>query len=387
MTDFMANWTYPNNIYAGAGRIKELAGLCQQLDMKAPLFVTDPNMLKLPIVAQALSSCRKMGIKCKVFSEIQANPNGENVISGAAAYQDGGHDGVIAFGGGAALDAGKAIALLSRQTRPLWDFEDDGDNWQRASANDIPPIIAVPTTAGTGSEVGRAAVITRETEDIKKIIFHPAILPKAVILDPTLTIGLPPHITAATGMDALSHNLEALCAPSYHPMADGIAMEGIRIIKEYLARAFTDGSDIEARTQMLVASSMGATAFQKGLGGMHAMSHSLGALYSLHHGLLNAILMPYILRANQTAIATKIVRLSRYLGLADQSFEGFFNWVLQLRKNLQIPHTLSEIGLDDIDAEKIGLMSKRDSCASGNPIDLSPKQYRDVFLDALEGKL
>lgn len=387
MGNLSANWNYPNSIRAGAGRIDELAQACKSLNMKAPLLITDPGLAALPMVDKAVISCYESGLRCGLFSNIQSNPTGQNVEDGVAAYIAGKHDGVIAFGGGSALDAAKAVALMVGQNAPLWDFEDVGDNWTRVNESGVAPIVAVPTTAGTGSEVGRASVITDTSSHVKRIIFHPLMLPSVVILDPELTTGLPAHITAATGLDALSHNLEALCSPFYHPMAEGIAIEGIRLVKEYLPRAVADGQDLEARFQMLVASSMGATAFQKGLGGMHAIAHSLGALYGAHHGLLNAILMPYVLKANRAEIEERIVRLSRYLDLADCSFDGFMNWVLDIRTKLEIPHALSMIDIDEAQVELVGQMSAVDPSAGGNPIVFSAEQYSEIFLDAVRGKL
>ncbi|WP_372832487.1 iron-containing alcohol dehydrogenase [Pontibacterium sp.] len=381
----IGDWNYPNSIRAGAGRIKELADACQNLNIQAPLLVTDPGLANLPMIEQAIKQCQNAGLNCGLFSNLQGNPTGQNVADGVTAYKAGRHDGVIAFGGGSSLDTGKAIALMIGQSANLWDFEDIGDNWTRVDASAIAPIIAVPTTAGTGSEVGRASVITDEQQQVKRIIFHPQMLPSIVILDAELTTGLPPHITAATGMDALSHNLEAFCAPSYHPMADGIALEGIRLIKEYLPRVYTNGQDLEARSQMLVASAMGATAFQKGLGAMHALAHTLGALYGAHHGLLNAILMPYVLSANQSSIEPRIERLSRYLDLPDPSFDGFMDWVLTMRKQLSIPHTLSALSIDENQAKRIGEMAARDAAANGNPITFSEDQYSDIFLNAVRG--
>ncbi|MEH6578079.1 MAG: iron-containing alcohol dehydrogenase [Amphritea sp.] len=387
MTSLNANWNYPNNIRVGAGRINDLADACKSLGMKAPLLITDPGLASLPMVANAVAACNEAQLSCGLFSNIQGNPTGQNVDDGVVAYKAGNHDGVIAFGGGSALDAAKAVALMVGQNRPLWDFEDVGDNWTRVNEAGVAAIIAVPTTAGTGSEVGRASVITDAAKHVKRIIFHPKMLPQLVILDPELTVGLPPHITAATGMDALSHNLEALCSPFYHPMAEGIAIEGIRLVKEYLPRAVADGQDLEARTQMLVASSMGATAFQKGLGGMHAIAHSLGALYGVHHGLLNAILMPYVLKANRAEIEVRIERLSRYLELEDSSFDGFMNWILSMRDKLQIPHTLGAIDIDDAQTELVGKMSAVDPSAGGNPIAFSAEQYARIFSNAVNGRL
>lgn len=387
MTDLTANWNYPNAISTGQGRIAELPELCKNMGMSAPLLITDPGLAALPMIDKAVASCNKAGLKCGLFAEIQGNPTGENVDLGVKAYLDGNHDGVIAFGGGSALDAAKAVALMAGQDLPLWDFEDVGDNWTRVNEAGVAPIIAIPTTAGTGSEVGRASVITDAAEHVKKIIFHPLMLPGAVILDPELTTGLPPHITAATGMDALSHNLEALCSPFYHPMAEGIAVEGCRLVKEFLPRAVADGQDMEARTQMLVASSMGATAFQKGLGGMHALAHPLGALYNAHHGLLNAILMPYVLMANRNAIEERIDRLSRYMGLEVPGFDGFLTWVLEMRQQLGIPHTLAEIDINADDAEKVGAMAEQDPSAGGNPIPFNANQYTEIFRAAVSGSL
>ncbi len=383
--NYTANWNYPTNVKVGRGRIAELPDLCRSLGMQAPLLITDPGLAAVPMVQKAVDDVQGTGLRCGMFSGIKANPTGDNVTAGVDYYRQHAHDGVIAFGGGSALDAAKAVALMVGQDRPIWDFEDIGDNWTRVNVAAMAPVVAVPTTAGTGSEVGRASVITDQLQHIKKIIFHPNMLPKQVILDPELTVGLPKSMTAATGMDALSHNLEALCSPFYHPMAAGIAVEGIRLVQEYLPRAVADGTDIAARTQMLVCSSMGATAFQKGLGAMHALAHPLGALYDAHHGTLNAILMPYVLQANRTAIEQRIIRLARYMGLADVSFTGFLNWVLALRENLAIPHSLAAIDIDDSQKKTVAGMAVGDPSAGGNPISFSQEQYSDIFVAAVHG--
>ncbi|MEA2115007.1 MAG: iron-containing alcohol dehydrogenase [Thermodesulfobacteriota bacterium] len=384
---YSANWNYPTNIKVGPGRISELAELCKSMGMQFPLLITDPGLAALPMVQAVVNDLNTAGLNCGLFSTIQANPTGQNVADGTAYYLEYNHDGVIAFGGGSALDAGKAVALMVGQDRPIWDFEDVGDNWLRVNVDGMAPVVAVPTTAGTGSEVGRASVITDQKNHIKKIIFHPNMLPGQVILDPELTVGLPPSITAATGLDALSHNLEAFCSPFYHPMATGIAIEGIRMVQEYLPRAVADGADIEARTQMLVCSSMGATAFQKGLGAMHALAHPLGALYNAHHGMLNAILMPYLLQANRGEIEQRIERLTQYMGLAECGFTGFMDWVLKLREQLAIPHTLADIGIDDSRAEKVGKMAAEDPSSGGNPINFSADEYQQIFINAVKGVL
>lgn len=381
------NWNYPNSIRAGAGRIAELAEACRSLGISAPLLVTDPQLAALPMVAAAIAQCRAAGLACEAFSAIKGNPTGENVRDGLAAFSAGKHDGVIAMGGGSALDAGKAVALMAGQARPLWDFEDVGDNWTRVNTAGMAPVVAVPTTAGTGSEVGRASVITDLDSQVKRIIFHPRMLPGAVILDPELTVGLPPKLTAATGMDALSHNLEALCAQGWHPMADGIALEGIRLIREFLPIAVADGGNLEARMQMQAASAMGATAFQKGLGAMHALAHPLGALYDAHHGLLNAILMPYVVSANRSAIEPVTRRVARYIGLGDDRFESFLAWIVALRAGIGIPHSLAEIGIDDARIAKVAQMAVEDPSASGNPIAFSATQYAQLLQRAIVGEL
>ena len=381
-----ANWNYPTSIRVGKGRVKELSEACQALGMQAPLVVTDPGLALLPMVANVLEQCTASGLRVGLFKQIKANPTGENILDGLSAYHEGKHDGVIAFGGGSALDAAKAIALMVGQDRPLWDFEDLGDNWKRVNVAGMAPVVAVPTTAGTGSEVGRASVITDQEQQIKKIIFHPAMLPKIVILDPELTLGLPSKITAATGMDALSHNLEAYCSTYYHPMAEGIAIEGIRLIKEYLPRAVYNGHDLEARTQMLVASSMGATAFQRGLGAMHALAHPLGAIYDAHHGLLNAILMPYVLQANRPVIDSKISRLATYLNI-NHGFDGFLDWIIQMRHDFNIEHTLTDIGIDEEHLDRIAKMATEDAASSGNPILFSVVQYQNLLSATLHGRL
>ncbi len=380
------NWNYPTAIRVGVGRIAEMAEACAQYNISSPLLVTDPGVAALPMVHNLVELCKDAGLGIRVFSDIKPNPTGSNVDNGIVAYKAGGHDGVIAFGGGSSLDAGKAIAVAADQECSMWDLEDIGDNWRRADPTRIPPIIAVPTTAGTGSEVGRASVIVNEQEHRKVIIFHPAMSPDCVILDPELSIGLPAHLTAATGMDALSHSLEALCSPLFHPMAEGIAIEGIRLVKEYLPTAVADGSDVEARTQMLVASSMGATAFQKGLGAMHALAHPLGAVYDAHHGTLNAILMPYVLAANRKAIEQPITRLGRYLDLG-MGFDPFLEWILELRTRISIPNTLQEIGIGDDRLDEIGIMAVADPSAGTNPIAHSAADYAEIAANAVHGKL
>ena len=381
-----ANWNYPTAMRTGAGRVSEIADDCRDLKLSAPLLVTDPGLAELPMVADVVANCEAAGLSIAVFSEIKSNPTGSNIDEGIAAYRAGNHDGVIAFGGGSGLDAGKAIAVAANQSCSLWDLEDIGDNWLNADADKIPPIIGVPTTAGTGSEVGRASVIVNETEHKKTIIFHPKMLPASVILDPELTVGLPAGLTAATGMDALSHNLEAYCSPLYHPMAEGIAIEGIRLIKEYLPTAVADGSNIDARTQMLVASSMGATAFQRGLGAMHALAHPLGAIYDAHHGMLNAILMPYVLKANYSEVNVRIARLARYLDL-EADFDAFLNWVLSMRKDIGIHHQLSAIIPEDSRLAEIGEMAVLDPSAATNPILHDVVTYTGIAQNAYDGNL
>jgi len=384
---YSANWNYPTNIKIGAGRIGELSTLCKSMEIKSPLLVTDPGLAALPMLQDVVNNLNASGLHCGLFSNIQANPTGKNIEDGTSWYLEHNHDGVIAFGGGSALDAGKAVALMAGQNRSIWDFEDVGDNWLRVNVDGMAPVIAVPTTAGTGSEVGRASVITDQDKHVKKIIFHPAMLPGQVIMDPELTIGLPPSITAATGMDALSHNLEALCSPFYHPMATGIAVEGIRLVQEYLPRAVTDGTDIEARTQMLVCSSMGATAFQKGLGAMHALAHPLGALYNAHHGMLNAILMPYVLQANRSKIEPQIERLTKYMSFAEPGFDAFLRWVMTFREKLGIPHTLTSIDINIDKADIIAKMAIEDPSSGGNPIRFTAAEYKQIFTNAVQGVL
>ncbi len=382
-----ANWNYPTTMRVGPGRLSELPDVCQEAGMSAPLLVTDPGLATLPMVENAIIGCREAGLRCELFSNIKPNPTGQNVEDGVQAYVEGQHDGVIAFGGGSGIDAAKAVALMAHQSVSIWELEDVGDNWTRANGELIAPIVALPTTAGTGAEVGRASVILDESSETKKIIFHPKMLPQIVILDPELTVGLPAALTAATGMDAFSHSLEAWSSPLFHPMAEGIAAEGIRLVREYLPRAVRDGADIEARTQMLVASSMGATSFQRGLGAIHALAHPLGALYDAHHGTLNAVLMPYVLKANRSAVESRIERLGRYIGLSDTSFDSFMDWVLSLRAEINIPSDLSELGIDDQQSHRIGQMAVQDPSAGTNPITYSAEDYERLFLSALTGQL
>ncbi|SDU34488.1 iron-containing alcohol dehydrogenase [Halopseudomonas salegens] len=383
ITSYSMNWHYPTLMRVGPGRISELPKACKQLGMKAPLLVTDPGLAALPMVDAAIQSCRDAGLQAAVFSDVKGNPSSANVLNGAAALKAGNHDGVIAFGGGSAIDAAKAIALFAYQGIDLWDAFKPSN----VDASKMLPVVAVPTTAGTGSEVGQASVITDEENHAKRLMFHAKLVPGIVILDPELTIGLPPKMTAATGMDALAHCLEAFCVPLFHPMAEGIALEGMRLVKENLPRATRQGTDIDARMQMLVASTMGCTAFQRGLGAIHALSHSLGAVYDAHHGTLNAIVMPYVLQTNRSAIEPEMERAARYLGLPKQNFDGMLDWVLDLRQELDIPNTLADIGIDDAQAETLGAMSVKDPSAGTNPIKLDAAQYQQLFLNALQGKL
>jgi alcohol dehydrogenase len=381
-----ANWNYPTSVRFGAGRISELADACKVAGIARPLFVTDPGLAALPMTRAAVEALKSAGLGVGVFSEIKSNPVESNVTAGVTMLRAGKHDGVIAFGGGSALDVGKVIAFMAGQTRPMWDFEDVGDWWTRADPKGIAPIIAVPTTSGTGSEVGRAGVITQEATHTKKVIFHPKMMPVVTICDPALTVGLPADITAATGMDAFAHCLEAYCAPGFHPLADGIAVEGMRLVKENLAKAVKTGSDLEARGNMMAAAAMGATAFQKGLGAIHALSHPIGALYDTHHGLTNAVFMPYVLSFNRKAIEGKIARLSAYLGLG-QSFDSFQGFVLSLRDEIGIPHTLKGLKVDDAKAKLIAEMAIVDPTAGGNPIALDVGGARRIFDAALTGDL
>ncbi len=381
------NWNYPTKMIVGPGRIAELADACRSQGMARPLLITDPGIAALPMIADAVAANEAAGLPTGLFSDIKGNPIGRNVEDGVRAYRDGGHDGVIAFGGGSGLDAAKAVALMAGQDRPIWDFEDVGDNWTRVREEGVAPIVAVPTTAGTGSEVGRASVITNEQTHEKKIIFHPLMLPGVVISDPELTVGLPPHITAATGIDAFVHCFEAYCAPGYHPMAEGIALEGMRLIKEFLPRAYHNGGDVEARTHMLVAASMGATAFQKGLGGVHSIAHAVGAMYDTHHGLTNAVLLPYVMQFNRPAIEGRMDLVCRVLGLKDVSYGAVLEWVMQFRADLGIPDTLAHMDVPEDRAGDVGKLAESDPSTGGNPRPMNAADMEAVFLNAVHGRL
>ena len=382
------NWNYPTTMWGGQNRINDLYLACNQLNIKKPLLVTDGGLAKTQMVLNILEKLKKNNIKVNLFSNVIGNPTGSNVIEGVKVYHEHICDGVIAFGGGSGLDVGKAIAFMSGQKFPLWDFEDIGDNWTKADSDKIASIIAVPTTAGTGSETGRASVILNEDTGVKNIIFHPKFLPSIVILDPNLTIGLPPKITAATGMDALAHNLEAYCAPNFHPMAEGIALEGIRLIDKWLLIAVKDGNNIEARMNMLVSASMGSTAFQKGLGAIHSLSHPVNALNNIHHGLSNAIFMPYVLTFNKDVIEKKIIKISKYLSLKDITFNGFIEWVLKFRKDLDIPHKLSDvIKEEDFDLDRLSKMALEDPSTAGNPKNLSIDDMKIMYQHSMNGEL
>ena len=382
-----ANWSYPTAVRFGPGRIAELAEAAAAAGIRRPLFVTDPGLVSLPVTGRALDVLKAAGVPVAVFSKVDGNPTLRNLEDGVAAYKAGGHDGVIAFGGGSGMDVGKLVAFMAGQTRPVFDFEDREDWWTRADADAIAPIVAVPTTAGTGSEVGRAAVITDPADHTKKIIFHPRILPRVVIADPELTLDLPAKITAWTGMDALSHSLESWCSPFFHPMGEGIALEGLRLCKEWLPVAVEDGHNLDARAFMMAASSMGAVAFQKGLGGMHAMSHPSSSLRGTHHGLTNAVVMPYVLVRNAPAIGERLAALARYLDLPGHSAESVVDWVLALRKRLGIPHTLKEIGFDSDAVAEAAPMAEKDPSTGGNPVPLKAKDYEKLYAAAIAGTL
>ncbi|MDJ0666852.1 MAG: iron-containing alcohol dehydrogenase [Desulfobacterales bacterium] len=381
------NWNYPTAIRFGAGRISELPEVCRELGMTRPLLVTDPGLAALPLIADAAAGCRTAGLGCEVFADLQGNPVAKNVDDGVAAFRAGGHDGVIAFGGGSALDVGKAVALMVGQTRPIWDFEDREDWYTRVDVDGMAPVVAVPTTSGTGSEVGRAAVITDERDHTKKIIFHPRMLPAQVIADPELTLGLPPDITAAVGMDALSHNLEAFCSPFYHPLAQGIALEGIRLIKDWLPTACREGDHLKARAHLMAAATMGAAAFQKGLGAMHALSHPCGAVLNTHHGLTNAVVMPYVLVFNRSVIEEQMTALARYLDLPDPSFQAVVDWIRRLRAAIGIPDDLAALGVREDQIGQLARMAAVDPSAGGNPIPLTEANLTTLLQNAVKGRI
>ena len=381
-------WNYPTNIWVGENSVKDLNLACKNLNISKPLLVTDSNFSKSQIIEEIMIKLKNDNFLVELFSNFSGNPTGTNVSDGVNFYKKNKCDGVITIGGGSALDVGKAIAFMSGQTLSLWDFEDIGDNWKKANADLIVPIIAIPTTAGTGSETGRASVILNEETGVKKIIFHPKFLPSIVILDPVLTIGLPPNITAATGMDALAHSLEAYCAPGYHPMADGIALEGMRLVNEWLIKVFKDGANLEGRMNMLTAASMGSTAFQKGLGAIHSLSHPVNAVNNIHHGLSNAIFMPYVLTFNKKEIEKKVIKICDYLEINNKSFQGFIDWVLDLRKKLDIPHKLSEV-IDEknFEIDRLSKMAIEDPSTSTNPRKMSVDDMKIIYEHSMLGKL
>ena len=381
------NWNYPTTVWVGKNRIDDLPNACESLKIVNPLLVTDKDLIELPFIKNIISNLKKKFSQFNIFSNFTGNPIGENIEEGVEVFKKNNSDGVIAIGGGSALDVGKAVAFMSGQNRPIWDFEDIGDYWKRANGDNIAPIIAIPTTAGTGSETGRASAIINKKTGVKKIIFHPKFLPSIVILDPILTLDLSPRLTAATGMDALAHNLEAFCAPGFHPMADGIALEGINLIKTSLMTAFNDGKNIEARQNLLAASSMGSTAFQKGLGAIHSLSHPINAKFNMHHGLSNAIFMPYVLTFNKKFIEKRISIISKFIGL-ENTFDSFLDWIIKLRKELKIPHKLSElIQINPDQLEELSQMALEDPSTTTNPTKLTKEDFRKMYQYSIEGKL
>ncbi len=386
-TVLSANWGFPTSVRFGAGRIRELPRCAAALGMSRPLFVVDPGIAELDMAKAALQDLASAGLAAHAFAGVVPNPDVPCVERGIAAYRENDSDGIVAFGGGSALDAGKGIALMLGQTRPVRDFDDKGSNWKRADGSAIPPILAVPTTAGTGSEVGRAAVITDPELRRKIVAFHPALLPGFAILDPELTVGLPPALTAWTGLDALAHCLEAFSAPGFHPMADGIALEGLRLVRTFLPRAVSDGTDLEARGAMLAAAAMGATAFQKGLGAVHALSHPTGVLYGGHHGRLNAVYMPYVLAFNRPAIEERVAVLARHAGIEPATFEGFLDWVISIREAWDVPPTAADVGLREEDLDEVARLALDDPTAGGNPVPLDEAGVRAMLEASLAGRL
>lgn len=379
------NWNYPTSIWFGHNRVSDIVQACEQMGMKKPLIVTDEALVRLPIMQDLIEPLQKSGVSYALYSNVQPNPTGENVEEGVEVYKNNSCDGVIAFGGGSALDAGKTIAFMSGQSLPLWEFEDIGDNWSQAKSEGIAKTIAIPTTSGTGSEVGRATVITQSQTHAKKIIFHPQMMPALVILDPNLTYGLPKHITAWTGIDALVHAIEAYVAPGFHPMAEGIAMEAIKMIKENLPTAYSEPNNENARAQMLVAAMMGATAFQKGLGSVHSLAHTLGGLYDMPHGLANSIILPYALKQNSSAISKKMQKLCLLLDIENPSIESFIGYILSLRKSLEIPHTLMEAKIPEERVQEIAEIAYRDPSTGGNAKELTVKDFEDLFVACCSG--
>lgn len=384
--DLSARWSYPTTIHAGAGKIADLGKHTAAVGMKRPLVVTDKGLANMAFIGAALAALRKAGMAPEVFSDVQGNPTDLNLAAGIAAFRKGAHDGVIVIGGGSAMDVGKLVALMEGQSIPVWDLEDIGDWWTRADASRIHPIIAVPTTAGTGSEVGRAAVLTNTADQTKKIIFHPRMLPALVIGDPELARGLPPALTAATGMDAFTHCFETFCVESFHPMADGIALEGLRIIRDFLPRAVKDGQDLEARTMMFAAAMMGGVAFQKGLGAVHSLAHPLGAIHDIQHGLANAVILPYVVAFNRPAIEAKVARVAHTLEI-EGGFGGFMAWLLAFRRDLGIPHTLAQLGATADRADEIAAKALADPSTGANPRKMAVDDFRRLYLAALEGDL
>ena len=376
------NWNYPTNVWFGVDRSKEIQKACDTLGIKNPLIVTDPGLLQTSIIDEINSG---LSSNTQIYSDVQGNPTGSNVTNGVKVFLEGNHDGVIAIGGGSGMDAGKGIAFLAHQSRPLWDFEDIGDWWTRADSSVIKPIIAIPTTAGTGSEVGRAAVFLNEENHKKKIIFHPKMLPQIAILDPSLTLNLPKSITAGTGMDALAHCIEAYSSPFYHPMAEGTALEGLRLVKENIQEVYHNGNNVEARSHMLVASMMGAAAFQKGLGAIHSVTHPVNSLYKTHHGTTNGTVMPFVLNYNRSTIEEKFTRLANFLDIKN-GFEGIVDWIIELKKEMEIPETLKDMGVNEGDEIKLAPLAQEDPSTGANPLEMTVERFQELILDCISGK-
>jgi alcohol dehydrogenase class IV len=378
------DWDFPVPIRYGPGRLRQIGTLCAANGCRNPLIVTDRATGRLPFVDALRGFLAAGGLGHGSFADVSPNPADVEVMAGKRAFRTGGHDSVIALGGGSGMDAGKAISLVLNTDRDLWDFDFNVPPPPELGKADFVPLLCVPTTSGTGAETESTAMITDTRRGIKGCVWHPAQKPFAALLDPDLTLGLPRNLTAWTGCDALVHAIEAYCVPSWHPMCDGIALQALGLVYDALPRALDDPASVPARGAMLVGSCLGGVAFLKGLGLVHAISHMVGAECDTHHGLTNAVLLPLVLRFNAPAIADKVAPMCQAMGLAGTDFDSFRRAVCDLLDRCAIPRSLSELGVTPDRIDSIAAKAMTDTAIATNPRAVRLENVQSLIRTAME---
>ena len=377
------DWSFPVPIAYGPGRLKEIAGFCRDAGMSRPLVVTDRGSAALPFLADLMRLLSEGGLHAALYSEISPNPRDDEIAGGRAMFRDGGHDGIIAIGGGSGMDGGKAIALTATNDIDLWAFEFEQTPPDMSAHAPFPPLITIPTTAGTGAETESTAMITDTAKGMKWCIWHAELKPALALLDPEITLGLPPHLTAWTGADALVHAIEAYCVPGFHPLCDGVALEGLRLVARWLPVAVAEPGNLQARGAMLAGSCLAGVAFLKGLGMVHAVSHMVGAEYDTQHGLTNAVLLPSVLRFNAGHIEDKVTPMAQAMGLTETGFDAVHAHICALLDDIGIPKTLADIGVSEDCAARIAAKALQDSAAGTNPRPASAAEVEALVLEAI----